>query len=133
MLDILGDKWTLLIVRDLFSGKKRYGEFQNSPEKIPSNILANRLSRLLDNKIVSKKPYQNNPIRYEYFLTKKGCELEPVLKAMVTWGGEILKEAKPKYKKPNKPFKLTHNAGFVLWHSRCAPFCHKPNPALCTI
>ncbi len=86
MLDILGDKWTLLVVRDLFWGKKTYGEFQNSPEKIRSNILADRLKRLLKANIIEKTPYQNHPVRYEYTLTPKGKELGVVLKAMVQWG-----------------------------------------------
>lgn len=85
-LDIIGDKWTLLVVRDLFSGKKMYSEFQHSPEKIPTNILADRLKRLVEYKIVLKEPYQTHPIRYQYALTKKGRELGLVLKAMVQWG-----------------------------------------------
>ena len=85
-LDIVGDKWTLLIVRDLFVGKKTYGEFQNAPEKIPTNILADRLKRLQEHGIVSKHPYQERPLRYEYLLTPKGRELGAVLKAMVKWG-----------------------------------------------
>ena len=99
-LDYLGDKWTLLIVRDLFSGKKKYGEFQNSPENIPSNILANRLSRLLDNKIIIKEPYQNNPVRYEYSLTEKGNELKPVLGAMVKWGEKHIEGSKAMINSP---------------------------------
>ena len=85
-LDLIGDKWTLLIIRDLFSGKKRYGQFQSSPENIPTNILANRLNLLLENEIIIKEPYQNNPVRYEYSLTEKGTELIPILGAMVKWG-----------------------------------------------
>ena len=85
-LDILGDKWTLLVVRDLFAGKKTYGEFQHSPEKIPTNILADRLKRLVVHEIVTKEPYQARPVRYQYVLTEKGRELGPVLKAMVQWG-----------------------------------------------
>jgi len=85
-LDIVGDKWTLLIVRDLFAGKKTYGDFQQSPEKIPTNILADRLKRLRRHGIVTRHPYQERPIRYEYLLTPKGKELGPVLKAMVKWG-----------------------------------------------
>ena len=85
-LDILGDKWTLLVVRDLFSGKKTYSEFQNSPESIPTNILADRLKRLLEHGIVEKKPYQEHPVRYEYALTPKGRDLGGVLKAVVQWG-----------------------------------------------
>ena len=85
-LDILGDKWTLLVIRDLFLGKKTYSDFQSSPEGIPTNILAERLKRLLENDIVKKSPYQQNPVRYEYILTQKGKALGPVLKAMVNWG-----------------------------------------------
>ncbi|WP_456449250.1 winged helix-turn-helix transcriptional regulator [Thiolapillus sp.] len=85
-LDILGDKWTLLVVRDLFAGKKTYSEFQNSPESIPTNILADRLKRLAGNGIVEKKPYQKHPVRYEYVLTDKGRDLGAVLQAMVQWG-----------------------------------------------
>ena len=57
-LDILGDKWTLLVIRDLFLGKKTYGDFQSSPEGIPTNILAERLKRLVEKGIVRKYPYQ---------------------------------------------------------------------------
>ncbi len=85
-LDIIGDKWTLLVVRDLFAGKKTYSEFQHSPEKIPTNILADRLKRLVKNGIIVKEPYQSHPVRYQYLLTAKGRELGLVLKAMLQWG-----------------------------------------------
>lgn len=93
-LDILGDKWTLLVVRDLFTGKKRYGELQKSPENIPSNILANRLGRLLEHQIITKKSYQNNPVRYEYSLTQKGKELRTILNAIVAWGEKSIEGSK---------------------------------------
>jgi DNA-binding HxlR family transcriptional regulator len=87
VLDIVGDKWTLLVVRDLLMlGKRRYGEFQNSPEAIPTNILADRLKRLEAAGLVKKEFYQDNPPRAEYFLTRKGADLGPVLKAMGQWG-----------------------------------------------
>jgi DNA-binding HxlR family transcriptional regulator len=85
VLDILGDKWTLLVIRDLFLGKHRYGEFAESPEGIPTNILANRLKRLEGEGIVTKVPYQSNPVRMEYFLTSKGADLGRVLGAMRKW------------------------------------------------
>jgi DNA-binding HxlR family transcriptional regulator len=85
-LDIIGDKWTLLVIRDLFAGKKTYSEFQGSPEKIPTNILADRLKRLSEYKIIEKRPYQTHPVRYEYTLTAKGRDLGIVLKAMAHWG-----------------------------------------------
>ena len=85
VLDILGDKWTLLVIRDLFLNKHRYGEFVESPERIPTNILADRLKRLEAAGIVKKVPYQTNPVRMEYFLTSKGADLGRVLTAMRKW------------------------------------------------
>jgi DNA-binding HxlR family transcriptional regulator len=85
-LEILGDKWTLLVVRDLVLGKKRYGDFQDSPESIPTNILAERLKRLEAVGLVEKKPYQENPIRYEYALTAAGTELKTILASIAEWG-----------------------------------------------
>ena len=98
-LDILGDKWSLLVIRDLFAGKTTYSELQNSPEKVPTNILANRLVRLTDHEIVEKKPYQTHPVRYEYILTPKGRELGPILKSMVAWGEKHIPGTKAMIKK----------------------------------
>jgi len=85
-LDLLGDKWTLLIVRDLILGKKYYQEFLSSPEGIATNILADRLKRLQKAGIIVRKAYQHNPIRYEYVLTNKGDGLKSVLKILASWG-----------------------------------------------
>ncbi len=86
VLDLLGDKWTLLVIRDLVLGKRRYQEFLDSPEAIASNILAERLERLLVAGLISRRAYQKNPTRYEYSLTKRGRDLEPILEAIITWG-----------------------------------------------
>ena len=86
-LDLIGDRWTLLIVRDmLLHNKHRYGEFLASDEGIPTNILADRLKRLEENGLIEKIPYQHNPVRYEYYLTDKGQDLEPLVREMVRWG-----------------------------------------------
>lgn len=86
-LDLIGDKWTLLVVRDLLLRDKRtYGEIANSPESIPTSVLAERLSRLLKAGLITRSPYQDNPTRYEYRLTEKGAELEPILREMIHWG-----------------------------------------------
>src|SRR5580692_9062252 len=85
-LDILGDKWSLLVVRDLFHGKRTYGELARSPEGIPTNILADRLVRLEKAGIVASNPYQQRPVRYAYTLTPKGRALGDVLLAFVRWG-----------------------------------------------
>jgi DNA-binding HxlR family transcriptional regulator len=85
-LDIVGDKWTLLVVRDLLHGKHTYGELANSPEGIPTNILADRLKRLESAGIVTSTPYQERPVRHAYTLTPKGGALGDVLLAFVRWG-----------------------------------------------
>lgn len=100
VLDILGDKWTLVIVRDLFMGKHRYNEFMESPEGITSNILADRLKRLECAGLVKRDQYQKRPPRAEYFLTTKGADLQPVLFAMVEWGRRYL----PCASYPDRPF-----------------------------
>lgn len=87
-LDIFGDKWTLLIIRDLVLGKRRYLELISSPEKIASNILADRLKKLEAAGVISRQAYQQKPARYEYFLTQKGESLAPVLAAMISWSQE---------------------------------------------
>lgn len=89
-LDVIGDKWTLLIIRDLFYGKSRYKEFHESKENIPTNILADRLQHLESSGLVTKVPYQDNPVRYEYRLTDTGRSLGPVLKAITEWAKKEL-------------------------------------------
>jgi DNA-binding HxlR family transcriptional regulator len=90
VLDIVGDKWTLVVVRDLFLNKHRYGDFLTSPEAIPTNILAERLKRLEAAGIIKRELYQDNPPRAEYFLTSKGADLAPVLRAMRQWGKQYI-------------------------------------------
>jgi len=84
-LDVVGDKWSLLIARDMVNGKKRFGEFQASPEGIPSNILAARLKRMEQTGLISRVPYQDRPPRFEYQLTPRGLNLVPVLREMCRW------------------------------------------------
>ncbi|KDP84660.1 helix-turn-helix domain-containing protein [Cupriavidus sp. WKF15] len=85
-LDVVGDKWSLLIVRDMREGKRTYGEFAASPEGIPTNILADRLRRLEEAGIVTREAYQERPARYAYALTDKGQDLGEILNAFVQWG-----------------------------------------------
>ncbi len=84
-LDLVGDKWSLVVVRDMLTGKKRFGEFLESPEGIPTNILANRLKRMEESGVLSKKPYQERPTRFAYALTDRGESLLPILQAMCRW------------------------------------------------
>jgi DNA-binding HxlR family transcriptional regulator len=92
-LDILGDKWTLIVLRDLFMGKRPYGAFLESPEKIPTNILAERLKRLVAEGLVERRPYQSRPVRYEYSLTDKGMRLLPVLQELCRWSNRFYPES----------------------------------------
>ena len=85
-LDLIGDKWTLLVIRDLlFLGNRKFGELLSSPEKIPTNILSDRLRRLEECGLVVKAAYQERPPRHEYRLTAKGADLYPVLRALAQW------------------------------------------------
>lgn len=85
-LDVLGDRWSLLVVRDLVRGKHRYADFLASPEGIPTNILADRLKRLKKEGIIRAERYSTHPPRVEYHLTAKGEDLRPIMRAMVDWG-----------------------------------------------
>jgi DNA-binding HxlR family transcriptional regulator len=85
-LDVFGDRWTLLIIRDLILGRSRFKDFAASPEGIPTNILAERLERLLEHDIIEQTPASDGGKRLAYRLTKKGRALTPVLKAMRDWG-----------------------------------------------
>jgi DNA-binding HxlR family transcriptional regulator len=86
-LDLIGDRWTLLIIRDMmFFGKQRFEEFLDSPEGISTNILANRLKLLEELGFVEKQPYSNHSRRMNYHLTERGKSLRPILKALITWG-----------------------------------------------
>ena len=85
-LDVAGDRWTLLIVRDLLRGRTTYGALAASDEKIPTNILADRLRRMQATGLIVAKPYQQRPLRYAYELTEKGRALGDVLAALARWG-----------------------------------------------
>jgi DNA-binding HxlR family transcriptional regulator len=85
-LDIVGDKWSLLIIRDMmFKGKSTYGDFAESDEKIATNILADRLALLECGEIISKHKHPESKAKVLYKLTLKGIELLPVLVEIITW------------------------------------------------
>lgn len=90
-LDVFGDKWSLLIVRDLMLHKTRtYGDFTKSAEKIATNILANRLQVLEENGIIIKSPYPDNKVKGLYKLSQKGVDLIPAVIEIALWGGKYL-------------------------------------------
>jgi DNA-binding HxlR family transcriptional regulator len=85
-LDLVGDKWTLLIVRDLMSGKSHFKEFLASPENIATNILAERLARLASNGFVERYPSSDIAGREAYRLTEKGRSLRGLMAQIKAWG-----------------------------------------------
>jgi len=84
-VSVIGDRWTLLILRDCFLRVRRFEDFQGRLG-ITRPILANRLKKLVDEFVLVKVPYQQRPLRYEYRLTQKGLDLYPIVMAIVHWG-----------------------------------------------
>lgn len=85
-LDLFGDRWTLLVIRDLVLGRSRFKDFASSPEGIPTNILSDRLDRLMHGGLVRQIPAADGAKRQAYELTDKGLALVPILKSIRDWG-----------------------------------------------
>jgi DNA-binding HxlR family transcriptional regulator len=85
-LDVIGDRWTLLIVRDLFMGKTRFKQFLESSPGLPSKLLSDRLKKLEEHGLVERVVYSQHPLRAEYRLTDEGRSLAPVVEEIVRWG-----------------------------------------------
>jgi DNA-binding HxlR family transcriptional regulator len=100
-LDVIGDRWSLLILRDGFYGVRRFEDFQHDLG-VARNVLADRLAKLVDRGVFERRLYAERPPRYEYRLTPKGRDLLPVLLTMMRWGDDWAGEgAQP-------PVKLIH-------------------------
>ena len=84
-LEVVGERWTLLIIRDVFLGIRRFEDLQRDLG-VARNVLQVRLERLVEEGILVKRPYQERPLRSEYRLTEKGADLWPVLVALLQWG-----------------------------------------------
>jgi DNA-binding HxlR family transcriptional regulator len=100
-LAILGERWTLLVLRQSFAGVRRYDEFQRTLG-IARNVLADRLQTLVGEGILERRAYQERPRRFEYRLTQKGRDLYPVIVALMEWGDRYLAPDGP-------PMLLVHN------------------------
>ncbi len=101
-LEILGEWWTLLIVRDAFLGIRRFDDFQRDLG-ISRNILSDRLATLVEHGVLERRRYQEHPERFEYRLTDKGVDLYPVIVSLLRWGD--------KWESPNgPPLRLVHQA-----------------------
>jgi DNA-binding HxlR family transcriptional regulator len=86
-LEVVGERWSLLIVRDILLGLRRFDEIQENLG-IARNVLQARLVRLQENGVLERVPYRERPLRYEYRLTDKGLELWPVIVALMKWGDQ---------------------------------------------
>ena len=94
-LELVGDRWTLLIVRDVALGLRRFDEFLESLG-VASNVLTDRLNRLVDDGVLERVRYSERPERFEYLLTRKGRELGVVLLALMQWGDRYLSDKPPR-------------------------------------
>lgn len=91
---LVGDKWSMLVVRDVFRGVRRFDELQ-ADLGVGRAVLADRLRRLTAAGILTKAPYGERPVRYEYRLTEMGFELSPMLVALLRWGDRWLGDGEP--------------------------------------
>jgi DNA-binding HxlR family transcriptional regulator len=118
-LEIVGEWWSLLIVRDAFFGVRRFDDFQ-ARLGISRNILNNRLTKLVDNGVLERVPYQDNPPRSNYRLTEKGRDLWLVLTAMRQWGDRWVAPDGP-------PLKMRHAAcGRIVKAVAVCSHCGEP-------
>src|SRR5687768_3948636 len=114
-LEIIGDRWTILILRDAFRGVRRFEEIQHDLG-IARNVLADRLAKLVEHDVLEKRQYQDRPPRFEYRLTAKGIDLSPALVALMRWGDKHLAGS-------HAPTVLVHDRcgepldqTFICWH-----------------
>ena len=91
ILNLIGDKWTLLILWQLKLGNNTYSKLQNRLEGIASNLLSNRLKSLEEDGLISMELYQKHPPRYQYLLTEKGHDLNNVFNSLILWGEKHIK------------------------------------------
>lgn len=89
-LDVIGDRWTILIIRDLYFGRTRFSDLLGTSPGMSTKILSERLKHLEHHGLVRREIYSEHPLRAEYHLTEKGLSLEPVLNAIGSWGGQHL-------------------------------------------
>jgi DNA-binding HxlR family transcriptional regulator len=119
-LDVLGDTWSVLVLREMFLGAHRFDQIQQHLD-IARNVLAARLKRLLEHGLIQKRQYQEHPPRFEYHLTRKGVDLQPVLIGLMAWGDRYL--AGP----PGGPVVLEHRGcGQPVHLATLCQTCGKP-------
>jgi DNA-binding HxlR family transcriptional regulator len=109
-LNIIGDKWTLLILRQIMMGQDTYSKMQQKLEGIPSNLLSNRLKCLEDDGLITSNLYQAHPPRYRYVLTDSGKDLSDVFNSIILWCERNLKKCHRKliHSECGQKFKMTY-------------------------
>jgi len=116
-LSVIGDRWTMLVLREAFMRTRRFDDFQRNTGA-PRPILADRLRLLVDNGVLARHPYGNHPDRYEYRLTQKGLELYPVVVSLLTWGDRWMTEG------DDPPVELRHkDCGHAIHPELACPEC----------
>ena len=118
-LQVVGDPWTLLILRDAFFGVRRFDEWQ-SRLGVARNVLAARLKSLVDQGILQTQLYSEHPPRKNYVLTQKGRDLAPVIVALKTWGDRHV------YGEGGQPMDLIHDCGATLTPKLICEACGEP-------
>lgn len=93
-MGLIGDKWKVLIIRDLLTGTKRFGELKKSLEGITQKVLTNNLRQMESSGLVLRKVYAEVPPKVEYSLSDTGLSLKPILDSMVAWGNEYRENQK---------------------------------------
>ena len=117
-LEVLGDRWTLLVIRDAFLGVHRFDDFQRDLG-IARNVLSDRLQTLVDHGILERRQYAERPPRWEYRLTEKGLDLYPVIVGLLRWGD--------KWASDDAPVVLTHKTcGHDVTPVLTCPDCGEP-------
>jgi DNA-binding HxlR family transcriptional regulator len=119
-LELVGERWTILVLRDVFLGVRRFDAIQGHLG-VARNVLAARLERLVGEGILEKQPYQERPPRYEYRLTEKGLDLWPVIVELLRWGDRHAAPA------AGPPIVLRHrDCGGLMDEWRTCEHCGKP-------
>ncbi|MBF6078563.1 winged helix-turn-helix transcriptional regulator [Nocardia beijingensis] len=119
-VDLIGDWWTPLVLREAYYGATRFEEFERTLG-LSRNVLSQRLTRLVDESLLERVPYQQRPVRYEYRLTEQGRDFFPVVAAMMRWGD--------RWRAPSEgpPITLHHNScGHDTYAETVCAHCREP-------
>lgn len=119
-LAVIGDRWTLMILRDCFLGVRRFDIFEQRLG-ITRHVLSNRLRKLVEYDVLTKTPYQQQPLREEYRLTERGLDLHPIVLALVSWGDKHMADER------GAPLLHRHNkCGQIMYPVTVCSECHEP-------